>query len=107
VSTIVYRACGRKWILPQVVSFEGIVLPKRSWTVDGQFGAVQASCFYEIDGYRPPRQGEWYLSGATVAAWHAKADMGDAYLVVRPTHHVAETRTQARGPKVETSGVRS
>jgi hypothetical protein len=34
-------------------------------------------------GFRPPRKGEWYLSGAIIEAYQAKADMSDPYVIVK------------------------
>jgi hypothetical protein len=33
--------------------------------------------------FRPPRKGEWYLSGAIIEAYQAKADMSDPYVIVK------------------------
>jgi hypothetical protein len=33
--------------------------------------------------HRPPRAGEWYLSGAITAAYHALADLSTAYNIAR------------------------
>lgn len=32
---------------------------------------------------RPPRKGEWYLSGALLAAYHANADLSTPYHIAR------------------------
>lgn len=32
---------------------------------------------------RPPRKGEWYLSGAEIAAYHANADLSTPYHIAR------------------------
>lgn len=52
----------------QVVNFEGIGL-----------------CFFSHQGMRCPKAGEFYLSGAIVAAYRAPADLSSAYQVVKPT----------------------
>jgi len=33
--------------------------------------------------FRPPKRGEWYLSGARVAAYQAKNDLTQAYWIAR------------------------
>jgi hypothetical protein len=33
--------------------------------------------------HRPPRAGEWYLSGAITAAYHATRDLSTAYHIAR------------------------
>lgn len=43
-------------------------------------------CFYEAGEFRRPHRGEFYLSGAIVAAWRAPNDLGTSYRIVRPTH---------------------
>lgn len=52
----------------QVVNFEGIGL-----------------CFFSHQGMRCPKAGEFYLSGAIVAAYRAPADLSSPYQVVKPT----------------------
>lgn len=54
--------------MQQVVNFEGIGL-----------------CFFSHQGMRCPKAGEFYLSGAIVAAYRAPADLSSAYQVVKPT----------------------
>lgn len=39
---------------------------------------------YRRLGFRPPRKGEFYLSGAIVQAWRAPNDLGTPYHVVEP-----------------------
>jgi hypothetical protein len=39
---------------------------------------------YRIIGKRPPRKGEYYLSGAIPAAYIAPNDLTTAYLIVEP-----------------------
>ena len=31
--------------------------------------------------FRPPKKGEWYLSGAIIEAYRAKADLVDSYVI--------------------------
>ena len=52
----------------QVVNFEGIGL-----------------CFFSHQGMRCPKAGEFYLSGAIVAAYRAPAELSSPYQVVKPT----------------------
>ncbi len=32
---------------------------------------------------RPPKKGEWYLSGSTIAAWRASNDLSSAYHIAK------------------------
>jgi hypothetical protein len=48
-------------------------------------------CFWEKVGFRAPRKGEYYLSGAIVAGWRAFSDMDFPYHVVKPTHRAVRT----------------
>lgn len=50
---------------------------------------VGSQCFYEVLGFRPPKQGEYYVSGAIPAAYKAPNDLPTAYQIVRPTHLAA------------------
>jgi hypothetical protein len=38
--------------------------------------------FYREVGFRPPKKGEWYLSGAIVEAYQAPHDLTAAYTIV-------------------------
>lgn len=60
----------------QVANFEGI-----------------GDCFYQHQGMRPPRKGEYYLSGAIVTAYRALADMSTPYQVVAPTTRAVRQRS--------------
>jgi len=42
-------------------------------------------CEYEVKGFREPKKGEWYLSGATVKPYQAPNDLSGKYWVVEPT----------------------
>lgn len=64
--------------LPAAVHFEG--LPGIAWT-------------YKRDGFRNPRKGEFYLSGAIVAAYRAPNDLTTPYHVVIPVARVKMVRT--------------
>lgn len=55
--------------LPKTVSFEGL-RPSRQP--------------YRHLGFRPPKKGEFYLSGALVQAWKAPNDLTTAFYVVEP-----------------------
>lgn len=69
--------------LPEVLNFEGI-----------------GRCFYSKGEFRAPRAGEFYLSGAVVAAYQAKSDFESAYRIVKPVA-LAERRTvETRGASV-------
>lgn len=43
------------------------------------------SHFYDLGLFRAPRKGEFYLSGAVVAAYRASHDMTSAYRIAIPT----------------------
>lgn len=57
---------------PKVITFIGM----------DRLGASKYS--YEVLGYREPRKGEWYLSGAVVEAYKAPNDLPYKYTVVKP-----------------------
>ena len=57
----------RRWNLPTVLSFEG-----------------RHYHFYEVLGYRSPKKGEWFISGATPDAYFASNDLTQEYLIAIP-----------------------
>lgn len=77
---------------PEVVPFEG--LKSKTWSADG------ALCFYDYVGFRPPKKGEFYLSGAIIAAYRAPNDLSTSYHVVRPTHKARQTKNYVRGEAI-------
>lgn len=72
----IIRLDGKKWVLPEVLVFS---ITERSVVHSGQHK------FYNVLGYREPKAGEWFLSGAIIAAYRADNDLGTKYLVVEPT----------------------
>lgn len=57
--------------VPVVIPFEGLDEPGAKWS-------------WQSLGYRAPKKGEWYLSGAIVMAYRAPNDLATEYFVVRP-----------------------
>lgn len=47
--------------------------------------------FYEVVDLRPPRAGEYYLSGAILAAYQAHNDLSTTYTVVRKVARAVPT----------------
>ena len=62
-------------------------------------GIVNSSglCFYEHMGFRFPKRGEYFLSGAIVAAYRAPNDISTKYHIVRPTYSAVPVRYYERG----------
>lgn len=83
--TKTFRSHGKRWELPNVVRAGGSMLGRPR--------------FYEVTGYRPPRAGEWYLSGAVVEAYKAPADLSSPYLVIELGPEAV--RSEAMIPKGE------
>jgi len=79
---------------PNVVPFEGLAQE------DGSAFYGGAECFYEVLGFRRPRKGEFYLSGAVVAAYRAKSDLAQEFHVVRPTYYARRVTSYERGREV-------
>lgn len=50
------------------------------------FEGMPGLYFYETGEFRAPRKGEYYLSGAVLAAYRAPNDLTTAYRVARPTY---------------------
>jgi hypothetical protein len=68
---MIYRQGGKKWTLPDVVVFEG------------DFSLAFPKFTFVVLGYRRPKKGEHYLSGAIPQAYIAPNDLSSEYLVVR------------------------
>lgn len=74
--TFVHREQGKKWTLPRIISAEGgLAYFCKKFT-------------YDILGYRKPRKGEHYLSGAVIQAWRAPNDLSQEFLVVKIKNQV-------------------
>jgi hypothetical protein len=65
--------------LPQPVVFH---------QVHGVKKLIPHPCFYDVIGFRAPKEGEWFLSGAIVEAYKASRDFPETskYWIVRPTN---------------------
>ena len=48
------------------------------------FEQVRDPRWARVLGFRPPLEGEWYLSGAVVAAYRAPKDLATPYWIVTP-----------------------
>jgi hypothetical protein len=83
--------------LPRVMQFEG-VHPKGKITA--------AACFFEVLGFRAPKRGEFYASGAVPAAYRAGTDFECAYWIVRPTYfaHLFTDYQQGAPIKLDSNG---
>jgi hypothetical protein len=68
-----YNQDGKTWRLPETVGFE---MPSSPYGFQSRP--------YKVEGFRVPKSGEYYLSGAIPYAWKAPSNMGNAFLVVTP-----------------------
>lgn len=66
------EADGSAYLLPEAFYFHGP-------------GVDPGVYFWEFEGWRPPRRGEFYVSGAEPAVYRAHHDMSGSYLVIQPT----------------------
>ena len=66
--TFVHREQGKKWKLPVLLN-------------DGD-GLLSKLRTYKVLGYRKPKKGEFYLSGAICEAWKTPSDLSDRFLVI-------------------------
>lgn len=80
-TVFVHREQGKKWELPVVLAFETRMHKLES----GRLTHIPNHCEYRVLGYRIPKAGEWFLSGAIVGAYQAPHDQRSTYLVVQPT----------------------
>lgn len=73
-------------MLPQVVNF----IPAR------QSGLFAERWFYRKVGYRAPKKGEFYLSGAIVEAWQAPNDLSTPYHIVEKVARAKRVTIEVR-----------
>lgn len=57
-------------------------MKQRAIQFEGRKGLFE----YTTQAFRPPKKGEYYLSGAIVAAYRAPNDLSSPYWVVVPNH---------------------
>jgi len=68
------RLDGKTWTIPTVLPFKG------------EEDAPQSDyCLYDVLGFRQPKAGEYFLSGAIATVYRAPNDLGQDYLVVKKT----------------------
>lgn len=72
-ATKLIRLKGKCWRAPVVLPFGGGEIVKFNWY------------FYDVIDYRPPRKGEWFLSGGPVGVYLAHNDLNWDYVIVKPT----------------------
>ena len=77
---MIHREQGKKWTLPSSVTFE------HAFRIFKDGNHMPKWFRYRVKGFRYPRKGEWYLSGAFPSAWLARNDLTTKYLVVEATH---------------------
>jgi len=78
--TFIHREQGFKWELPKFLRFcDNGKTPPNTSVKD-----IYCAWNYNVLGYRCPKAGEWFLSGARVAAYYSKNDLSSKYLVVEP-----------------------
>lgn len=61
---------------------------------------VVVRCFYELDGYRAPKRGEYFVSGAIPCAYLATNDLTTPYWIARPTHLANRRTVDIKGDSV-------
>ena len=79
--------------LPTTLRFEDLGPP-------GERVIGGALCFYRLDGFRLPKRGEWFVSGAIPMAYRAKRDLSTSYHVAVPTHFAKPATGYVRGGEV-------
>ena len=58
-------------------------------------------CFYQREGFRAPKKGEYYLSGAIVEAYLAPNDLSSPYHIVTPTYKAEQSTYWSRGERIK------
>jgi len=67
---------GKKWELPEVLCFH---------RYGGSYAIPSMMRFYEVNEFRCPKAGEWFISGAIPNAYYAQNDISSEYLIAIPT----------------------
>ena len=67
----------RDW--PEVMHFSKV------WDTRFSPKRLGAMCFYEVVDKRPPRAGEYFVSGAIPEAYFAPNDLSTVFTIVKPT----------------------
>ena len=65
-----------------------------------EFEGLKGLYFYDSPGFRAPKRGEFFLSGAIPQAYRARNDFSLTYLIVRPTFHAKQRTCYEQGEKV-------
>ncbi len=60
-----------------------------------------AHYFYRVVEWDCPKKGEYYLSGAEVAAWRAPNDLSTFFWIVAPTFIAKRVQTWVKGSPIE------
>ena len=89
IETITHREQGFKWTLPMYMRFTD---GGHSY---GKFKDLYAYRKYNVLGFRAPKEGEWYLSGARVGAYYCNHDFNqdNKFIVVQPSDEKYKTKT--------------
>lgn len=73
----IHREQGKKWTLRKVYQF--------GMAYDESNNFRPNNCEYDVLGFRAPKKGEWYLSGARPSMYQAPNDLSMVFLVCKPT----------------------
>ena len=92
--TINVRSKGKKWVLPIVIPFQED--PRSIGTLD----ILYEPHFYEVIDYRPPKEGEHYISGAEPMAYRAPNDLSNPFLIARKTYKAVHKEVWVRDEKI-------
>lgn len=86
IPKLTIRIKGKKWRVPEVVKFEG---------------GLQMYYYRPVD-FRPPKRGEFYLSGAIPEAYRAPNDLsGDSFVIVEKTFKAKMVQAYTKGEEIE------
>ena len=86
--TITHREQGKKWVLPMYLMFNdcGHFFGK-------DFSNRHRHRKYNVLGYRAPKAGEWFISGARATAYYMPNDSTQKHIVVQPSEEMYALRT--------------
>lgn len=78
-ATTKVQAGGKTWTFPTVMPFGGEQFPTNMHT-------------WSFEGYRFPKKGEWFVSGAIPRPYMAPNDLTTRYVIVKPRNSVRQVQ---------------
>jgi hypothetical protein len=86
VAAVKVKFDNKTWDLPSTLIFERDGTESRT-----------SRFFYKVIGFRAPKKGEWFVSGAIPYAYRAINDLSTKFLIAEKTYHAIKDNSWKRG----------